>query len=91
MMIKDILENEPHEVAEVICLKCLHRWIAVYPQETLLKQLECKCGAIGFVIKTGQSIPEQTQCDNCINNKDGKCKLKLSPDKYNLCGYYTKG
>lgn len=52
----DIEENEPHEVAEVICLKCLHRWIAVYPEKTLLKNLECKCGCVGYVIKTGQTL-----------------------------------
>ena len=57
----EIVSNEeylPHEVCEVICLKCLHRWIAVYPSKTLLKELECPCGEIGFVIKTGQTIPE---------------------------------
>ena len=56
-----IVSNEeclPHEVSEVICLKCLHRWIAVYPSQTLLKELECPCGEIGYVIKTGQTIPE---------------------------------
>ena len=49
-------ENLPHEVCEVVCLKCLHRWIAVYPTQTLLKDLECQCGCKGFVIKTGQTI-----------------------------------
>lgn len=56
-----IVSNEEylhHEVSEVICLKCLHRWIAVYPSRTLLKELECQCGKIGFVIKTGQTIRE---------------------------------
>ena len=57
--IVDICEHEPHLVSEVICLKCLHRWIAVYPEKTLLKQLECgKCGEIGCVIKTGQEIED---------------------------------
>ena len=51
----------PHEVSEVICLKCLHRWIAVYPETTLLKQLECKCGEIGYVIKTCQMIPDDIE------------------------------
>ena len=51
-----IEKNLPHEVSELICLKCYSRWIGVYPQETLLKKLECKCGAVGFVIKTGQTI-----------------------------------
>lgn len=50
----NIEKNMRHEVAELICLKCLTRWIGVYPEETLLKQLECKCGEVGYVIKTGQ-------------------------------------
>ena len=53
----DIWERMPHLISEVVCLKCLHRWIAVYPEKTLLKQLECgNCGSIGYVIKTGQEI-----------------------------------
>lgn len=49
--------NKPHEVCEVACLKCLHRWIAVYPTMTWLKELECPCcHNQGFVIKTGQTI-----------------------------------
>ena len=53
-----IEENMPHEVSEVICLKCLNRWIAVYPEKTLLKDLECKCGEVGYVIKTGQTLED---------------------------------
>ena len=53
-----IEENIPHEVSELICLKCLNRWIGVYPSETPLNQLECKCGEIGYVIKTGQTLPD---------------------------------
>ena len=45
-----------HTVSEVVCLKCLNRWIAVRPSNVLLKQLECKCGAVGFVIETGETI-----------------------------------
>lgn len=54
----DYEANMTHEVAELICLKCLSRWIGVYPQDTPLKKLECKCGAVGHVIKTGQTIIE---------------------------------
>ena len=54
-------KNLPHEVSEVICLKCLRRWIAVYPQDTQLKDLECSCGEIGYVIKTGQTLPEEQE------------------------------
>ena len=52
-------EYRPHEVSELICLKCSHRWIAVYPEELLLKNIECKCGKKGYVIKTGQTLIEQ--------------------------------
>ena len=53
--IEDYIE---HEVAELICLKCLNRWIGVYPSETPLNQLECKCGEVGYVIRTGQTLPD---------------------------------
>lgn len=47
-------ERMPHVVSEVICVKCGHRWIAVRPAATYLKDLECaQCGA-GYVIETGE-------------------------------------
>lgn len=52
----DIERDIPHEVSEVICLSCLNRWIAVYPENVLLKDIECECGATGYVIKTGQTL-----------------------------------
>ena len=55
----DIETNMEHEVAELICLKCLDRWIGVYPSKVPLKEIECKCGAIGYVIKTGQTIESE--------------------------------
>ena len=58
-MIVNIEEYTPHEVAELICLKCNTRWIGVYPQNTLLKDIECKCGEKGLVIKTGQTLGNQ--------------------------------
>ena len=51
-------ENESHEVAELICLKCLDRAIHVYSEKTLLKHLQCKCGEVGYLIKTGQTLEE---------------------------------
>ena len=58
-MIVDIEEYTPHEVSEVICVKCCHRWISVRPKGTLLKNIECpNCGK-GYVIKTGQDISEE--------------------------------
>lgn len=44
----DISANEPHEIAELICILC-----------HLLKDIECKCGAVGCVIKTGQTLEEK--------------------------------
>jgi len=48
-------EKTPHKVSEVICVKCFHRWVAIRPVGTLLKDLHCEgCGA-GFVIETGET------------------------------------
>ena len=35
-MIKDINDNQPHKVSEVICIDCKYRWLAVRPTVTLL-------------------------------------------------------
>ena len=60
-MILDIEEYFPHEVSEVICVKCLKRWISVRPQGTWLKDIECpNCGK-GYVINTGQDISEEDE------------------------------
>ena len=58
-MIKNIFDYIPHKVSEVICLKCLYRWIAARPAETLLKSLECPCcHKSGFVIETGETVEQ---------------------------------
>ena len=52
-------ENTPYTVQELICLKCLSRWIGAFPTGTNLKEIECpNCGEIGYVIATGQEIVE---------------------------------
>ncbi len=56
-------KTEKWETCEVICLKCLSRWIAVFPQEVLLKELECPNEHVGFTIKTGQSIIDNQNPD----------------------------
>ena len=53
-----IEDDTEYEVAELICLKCLNRWIGVYPSELPLKDIECQCGESGYVIKTGQALPD---------------------------------
>lgn len=53
----DIDKNTPHKVSEVICVNCIHRWIAVRPEGTLLKNLTCPhCRMTGAVIETGEEI-----------------------------------
>lgn len=55
----DINELSPHKVSEVICLKCLKRWLAVRPEPTKLKDLECpQCKEKGFVIETGETLEQ---------------------------------
>ena len=50
-------EEGPFVVQEVMCVRCLKRWIAVAYEETLLKDYECpQCHQQGFVIATGQII-----------------------------------
>ena len=57
--ILDFTEYKPHKVSEVVCLKCLHRWLASRPCETILVELECpECRSIGFTIETGEEINE---------------------------------
>ena len=53
---KLIQKTRGYEVSELICLKCLNRAIHVYNMKTPLKDLECECGEVGYLIKTGQSI-----------------------------------
>lgn len=82
-------DNLQHEVSELICLKCLSRWIGVYPVDTPLKQLECKCGEVGYVIKTGQTITTDIKlCDKCAYQSKGKCKLRLSYNADIYCEYF---
>ena len=58
--ITSIEENIPHKVSEVICVDCKHRWIAVRPTDTLLKDLECPlCGLQGYVIETGEELKDK--------------------------------
>lgn len=48
-------DKTPHKVSEVVCLKCLHRWIAVRAIEVPLADLECpNCAEQGFTIETGE-------------------------------------
>ena len=90
MNVIKIEDNLEHEVAELICLKCLNRWIGVYPSVVTLKNIECKCGAVGYVIKTGQTLDQETQCDTCRLCINGKCKLGLTNDPNIYCDFWDK-
>jgi len=52
----NINDSKPHQASEVVCLKCLSRWIAVRPTTTQLRQLECQNCGQGYVIETGELI-----------------------------------
>lgn len=54
----EMSDHLPHEVRETMCWQCGHRWVAVYPEKTLLKELECPgCHAQGYAFATGQTLP----------------------------------
>lgn len=88
--IKSIEDNQPHEIAELICLKCFNRAIHVYPEKTLLKELKCKCGETGYLIKTGQTLPKDNECETCGHFKKGKCTLNLHNNDQYYCEYHVK-
>lgn len=51
------IASEPHEVSELICVRCFYRYIGVYHDNSLLRNMICpKCGQAGAIIKTGQSL-----------------------------------
>lgn len=51
----EISDFRSHVVQEVMCWKCGKRWIAVRPEKTLLKELECPNGCErGYVFATGE-------------------------------------
>lgn len=56
--------RDPHIVAEAMCWKCGHRWIATFPENTLLKQLQCPhCEEQGFAFLTNQDL-------DAVNNEE---------------------
>lgn len=53
----NIDDARPHKVSEVICVKCGHRWIAVRPEDSKLRDLECpNCTKQGYAIETGEVL-----------------------------------
>ena len=57
--ITPIEDGLPHQVAELICVKCAYRYTGVFPEGVLLKNLTCpKCEEIGAIILTGQPLED---------------------------------
>ena len=55
--ITPIEEKMPHKVSEVMCVRCIRRWIDVRPVGVQLKDLMCPgCGETGGVIETGEEL-----------------------------------
>ena len=54
----DIESALSHQVAEVICVKCLNRYVCVWPNGTRLKDLECEACGSGYIILTGENIDD---------------------------------
>lgn len=46
----------PHHPFEAMCMACFKRWIAVVPDEIILKTVACEDCGPGYVIDTGQYI-----------------------------------
>ena len=89
--IYDISQNQPHEVMEVMCVKCYSRWIATFPTGILLKDLQCpSCNNTGFVIATGQPLPDTEDCSTCERCVNDKCMINLHYDDYFGCDYYKQ-
>lgn len=56
MSVVQIESGIPHKISEVICIKCGKRWIAIRPEKTLLKDLECPDCGQGFAVETGEDL-----------------------------------
>ena len=54
-----LLQNTPHIAAELLCVRCISRWPAVWPESCMLRDIECPhCKQRGGVIATGQIMSE---------------------------------
>ena len=59
-----VAENTPHCTAELICIKCVNRWIGCWPETLQLKDIICPyCNKEGGVITTGQILEEDYSDD----------------------------
>lgn len=55
-----VAEHMPHNTAELICVRCLTRWIGVWPATIDLVDLICPhCNTRGAIITTGQILEDE--------------------------------
>lgn len=53
----DIDALEPHFTGELMCVKCLYRYIGTWNEKVWLKELYCpNCQIPGYIIGTGQIL-----------------------------------
>lgn len=61
------------KVSEVICLGCLHRWMAARPVQTKLADLECPgCNQNGLTIETGETSTAEELIRMASKNERGE-------------------
>lgn len=59
-----IEKNMPHVSREIICVKCLARFVSVAPAALLLRNMECGgCGEVGYCVDTGQGVDILPDCE----------------------------
>lgn len=57
MTVTHIEQRIPHTVSEVMCVRCVRRWVSVRPEAVKLKELVCPCcEQAGAAVETGERI-----------------------------------
>ena len=60
-----------YKVSEVVCLKCLERFVQTRLAEVPLCDIKCpKCGRKGFVIETGEIVVEMDWRDEYDDSEE---------------------
>lgn len=64
----DIDCMEPHLTGELICLRCMYRYIGVWNEKVWLRDLYCpNCQTQGYTIATGQIMETRLDEHPCCN------------------------
>lgn len=71
--ISHIEEAVDHILQELICINCKYRFLDLSPSTLWLKQLECpNCKETGYLINTGEVIPNETYERTCKEHPELK-------------------